>query len=110
MQQAAVNTNKKQQKQGQTTALSIQCHHSQLSGTPETAYTMSFQPAQASTSTSGDASLGTAATGTTSSVSDSMEYVTLVSNDGFEFVIPREAACVSGTIRRMLENGSECRI
>lgn len=61
-------------------------------------------------STGGDASLGTAATGTTSSVADSTEYVTLVSNDGFEFVIPREAACVSGTIRRMLENGSECRI
>ncbi|CEL09461.1 Putative Elongin-C [Aspergillus calidoustus] len=31
------------------------------------------------------------------------EYVTLVSGDGFEFIIPRSAACVSGTIRRMLD-------
>ncbi|KAI2881626.1 hypothetical protein CBS76997_9832 [Aspergillus niger] len=34
------------------------------------------------------------------------EYVTLVSGDGFEFVIPRSTACVSGTIRRMLEPSS----
>ncbi|KAL8709223.1 MAG: hypothetical protein Q9220_005966 [cf. Caloplaca sp. 1 TL-2023] len=31
------------------------------------------------------------------------EYVTLVSNDGFEFVILREAANVAGTIRKMLD-------
>ncbi|KAI4254409.1 MAG: hypothetical protein L6R42_007201 [Xanthoria sp. 1 TBL-2021] len=30
------------------------------------------------------------------------EYVTLISNDGFEFVILREAACVAGTIKRMI--------
>jgi transcription elongation factor B subunit 1 len=31
------------------------------------------------------------------------KYVTLVSSDGFEFVVLREAACVSGAIRRMLD-------
>ena len=35
------------------------------------------------------------------------EYVTLVSGDGFEFILPRSTACVSGTIRRMLEPTSE---
>ncbi|KAL2849561.1 BTB/POZ protein [Aspergillus pseudoustus] len=35
------------------------------------------------------------------------EYVTLVSGDGFEFIIPRSAACVSGTIRRMLDPSSK---
>lgn len=30
-------------------------------------------------------------------------YVTLVSADGFEFHVRRSAACVSGTIRRMLD-------
>lgn len=34
------------------------------------------------------------------------EYVALVSGDGFEFVLPRSTACVSGTIRRMLEPSS----
>ena len=38
------------------------------------------------------------------------EFVTLVSDDGFEFIIPREAACVSGTIRRMLDPSSEYNI
>lgn len=33
-------------------------------------------------------------------------YVTLVSYDGFEFIIPRASACVSGTIRRMLDPSS----
>ncbi|KAI4197984.1 MAG: hypothetical protein LQ350_005570 [Teloschistes chrysophthalmus] len=31
------------------------------------------------------------------------EYVTLISNDGFEYVILREAACVAGTIKKMLD-------
>ncbi len=34
-------------------------------------------------------------------------YVTLVSADGFEFHVRRSAACVSGTIRRMLDVQSE---
>jgi len=34
------------------------------------------------------------------------EWVTLVSNDGFEFHIRRSAACVSGTLRRMLDTQS----
>lgn len=35
------------------------------------------------------------------------KYVTLVSSDGFEFVVLREAACKSGAIRRMLDAKSE---
>ncbi|KAJ5127945.1 Elongin-C [Penicillium atrosanguineum] len=35
------------------------------------------------------------------------DFVTLVSSDGFEFVISRSAACVSGTIRRMLDPASK---
>ncbi|KAJ5453610.1 Elongin-C [Penicillium daleae] len=35
------------------------------------------------------------------------EFVTLVSCDGFEFIIPRSAACISGTIRRMLDPASK---
>ncbi|KAJ5993556.1 transcriptional elongation regulator [Penicillium sp. IBT 35674x] len=35
------------------------------------------------------------------------EYVTLVSCDGFEFILPRSSACVSGTIRRMLDPSSK---
>jgi transcription elongation factor B subunit 1 len=31
------------------------------------------------------------------------KYVTLISSDGFEFVVLREAACVSGAIKRMLD-------
>ncbi|EEP79795.1 predicted protein [Uncinocarpus reesii 1704] len=31
------------------------------------------------------------------------EFVTLTSNDGFDYVISRSAACISGTIRRMLD-------
>ncbi|KAL8716460.1 MAG: hypothetical protein Q9225_006212 [Loekoesia sp. 1 TL-2023] len=31
------------------------------------------------------------------------EYVTIVSNDGFEFIIKRDAANVAGTIRKMLD-------
>ncbi|KAK5456114.1 elongin C [Exophiala xenobiotica] len=33
-------------------------------------------------------------------------FVTLVSSDGFEFHVRRSAACVSGTIRRMLDTQS----
>ncbi|KAF3893332.1 Transcriptional elongation regulator [Trichophyton interdigitale] len=42
----------------------------------------------------------------TSNQESPAEFVTLASNDGFEFVIPRSAACVSGTLRRMLEPSS----
>ena len=38
-----------------------------------------------------------------------VDYVTLVSNDGYEFIIRRSAACVSGAIRRMLDRSSQCR-
>jgi transcription elongation factor B subunit 1 len=31
------------------------------------------------------------------------QWVTLVSSDGFEFLIQREAAVIAGTIRRMLD-------
>lgn len=41
-----------------------------------------------------------AANGTTTSPSP---FVTLVSSDGFEFHVRRSAACVSATIRRMLD-------
>lgn len=34
-------------------------------------------------------------------------YVTLVSSDGYEFVIQRSAACVSGAIKRMLDPNSK---
>lgn len=37
-------------------------------------------------------------------------FVTLVSNDGFEFIVRRESACVAGTIKRMLDPTSKsCR-
>ncbi|KAK8219238.1 elongin C [Zalaria obscura] len=31
------------------------------------------------------------------------EYVTLISNDGFEFKVQRSSACISGAIKRMLD-------
>ncbi|CAD0029692.1 unnamed protein product [Aureobasidium pullulans] len=31
------------------------------------------------------------------------DYVTLVSNDGFEFLVQRTSACISGAIKRMLD-------
>lgn len=34
--------------------------------------------------------------------SESSDYVTLVSSDGFEFIVLREAACISGMIKTML--------
>lgn len=34
------------------------------------------------------------------------KYVTLISSDGFEFVVLREAACISGAIKRMLDPNS----
>ncbi|MCJ1288088.1 Transcription elongation factor B (SIII), polypeptide 1 (15kDa, elongin C) [Xylographa opegraphella] len=34
------------------------------------------------------------------------EYVTLVSNDGFEFVVRRDSAYVAGTVKRMLDPAS----
>ncbi|KAF2728750.1 POZ domain-containing protein [Polyplosphaeria fusca] len=34
------------------------------------------------------------------------EYVTLVSNDGYEFKILRSAACVAGTIRKAMDPAS----
>ena len=37
------------------------------------------------------------------------EYVTLVSSDGYEFVVRRESAYVAGTIKRMLDPASELR-
>ncbi|CAN9161787.1 hypothetical protein CUC08_Gglean007590 [Alternaria sp. MG1] len=33
----------------------------------------------------------------------STKYVTLVSNDGFEFKILRSAACIAGTIKKALD-------
>jgi len=35
------------------------------------------------------------------------KYVTLISSDGFEFVVLREAACISGAIKRMLDPQSK---
>ena len=40
-------------------------------------------------------------------MSDLTEYVTLVSSDGFEFVVKRSAACISGALNRMLDPKSE---
>ncbi|KAL3421968.1 transcriptional elongation regulator (elongin c) [Phlyctema vagabunda] len=38
-----------------------------------------------------------------SSSQNMSKYVTLVSNDGFEFIVLREAACISGVIKRSLD-------
>jgi Skp1 family, tetramerisation domain len=34
------------------------------------------------------------------------KYVTLISSDGFEFVVLREAACISKAIKKMLDGES----
>jgi hypothetical protein len=36
----------------------------------------------------------------------SSKYVTLISSDGFEFVVLREAACISKAIKKMLAGES----
>ncbi|KAK5132431.1 hypothetical protein LTR08_009114 [Meristemomyces frigidus] len=36
-------------------------------------------------------------------MASSSDYVTLVSNDGFSFVVQRSAACISPVIKRMLD-------
>ncbi|KAK3822704.1 MAG: BTB/POZ protein [Benniella sp.] len=41
------------------------------------------------------------------STSTESEYVTLESSDGFQFIIHREAAMLSGTIRNMLSSGGQ---
>ncbi|MCJ1422963.1 Transcription elongation factor B (SIII), polypeptide 1 (15kDa, elongin C), partial [Sticta canariensis] len=35
--------------------------------------------------------------------SSQSSYVTLISSDGFEFIVRRESACVAGPIKRMLD-------
>jgi len=35
------------------------------------------------------------------------EYVTLISNDDFEFVITRSAACVSSTLKKMFDTSRQ---
>lgn len=37
------------------------------------------------------------------SMSDAADYVTLISSDGFSFVVQRSSACISGAIKRMLD-------
>ncbi|KAI5290899.1 hypothetical protein KEM54_000076 [Ascosphaera aggregata] len=60
-----------------------------------------------SSNTTGGPALGTSASAATATGTASpSEYVTLCSRDGFEFILPREMACISGTISRMLESGS----
>ena len=41
------------------------------------------------------------------SATKTSEYVTLVSRDGYEYIVRRSAACVSGTIARMLDPRSK---
>ncbi|KAL2358272.1 putative transcriptional elongation regulator Elc1/Elongin C [Cryomyces antarcticus] len=36
-------------------------------------------------------------------MSETTDYVTLVSNDGFEFVVQRSSACIAEAIKRMLD-------
>ncbi|ERF74369.1 hypothetical protein EPUS_02056 [Endocarpon pusillum Z07020] len=46
------------------------------------------------------------ASSSTSPMTTPSPFVTLISSDGFEFHVRRSAACVSGTIRRMLNTRS----
>jgi Skp1 family, tetramerisation domain len=48
----------------------------------------------------------TTSTATAQSNGTPSPFVTLISSDGFEFHVRRSAACVSGTIRRMLDTQS----
>lgn len=41
------------------------------------------------------------------SADDDYDFVTLVSNDGFEFKVLRSAACISGAMKRMLDPNSK---
>jgi hypothetical protein len=36
-------------------------------------------------------------------MSEESEYVTLISSDGYSFIIQRSSACISGAIKRMLD-------
>ena len=38
-----------------------------------------------------------------SKMAENSDYVTLISQDGFSFVVQRSAACLSGAIKRMLD-------
>lgn len=44
------------------------------------------------------------------SADDDYDFVTLVSNDGFEFKVLRSAACISGAMKRMLDPNSKKRL
>lgn len=36
-------------------------------------------------------------------MSEESEYVTLISSDGYSFIVQRSSACISGAIKRMLD-------
>lgn len=36
-------------------------------------------------------------------MAEQSEYVTLISSDGYSFVVQRSSACISGAIKRMLD-------
>lgn len=36
------------------------------------------------------------------------DYVTLISSDGYSFVVQRSSACISGAIKRMLDPSCMC--
>lgn len=42
-------------------------------------------------------------TSTHSTMSEQSEYVTLISSDGYSFIVQRSSACISGAIKRMLD-------
>lgn len=39
--------------------------------------------------------------------SDVSSHVTLISSDGHEFIVSREAACIAGTLKNMLNPQSQ---